>query len=829
MIFDSMSIPSQAIIPLGIALFHIALFLYIVFRRKLNDPLDYFFGSYLLLTTLWDVNLLVVISHIKTWLPYEVWVQLIPYGLLILGIVYWAFARTFLQQKWKVVWGWSIGLVGLLLAVSLDTNLLILPPESLAWSNGWLHNSNLGFVVSIGWAGLMMGLAMQAALLQQLRTQSPAHHNRIYYLLIAISLLVSGYGLYLALSNPYWLFGLVLALLGSALTTYIVVVENLPDLGTGFRRTVRAMWVALVTVSIYLAGIYLIQIVVGDLLASTIGTHLVDPTFLIAAITAILLTIIYSPLRQASEKLINRLLFAQHYDYQAVIHSYGQVISNRLDLHELACVAMDKMTQALEFDRGALLLLNGQTNLHWRLRLFPALQATDLPEAVDLSQNTSLTEWLIEKHQPLAQYTIDISTQFKNLPDQDRNILQSLQFEWFIPILKNQELVGIFALGPKRSGRPYTIRDLRLLSTLADQTALAVENAALFDHLQRNLAETTRMKNLMDNVFDSMDNGVITTDIMGKITFLNRAAEAIFGVPSEFCLGILCTETLPMLANTTLPDMIQNVVQYEGHFTDHEIVVELSERGTVSLKFDLVPLKDDQNQIQGVTLVIDDVTETKRLQAVQDMFRRYVSPAVVDRLPPDPADLQLGGHRQIVSILFADIRGFTSFSEKLPPEKVVDALNEYLSMAARSILMYEGTLDKFIGDAVMGIFNAPLEQTDHVLRSVRAAAAMQRAIADYHRNIGQKRALSFGVGLHAGEAVVGNVGMSDRMDYTAIGDTVNLAKRIQEITPGGKVLISQTVYEIVKNEIEAVFYQRIKVKGREQPEAIYELRLDDNR
>jgi adenylate cyclase len=220
---------------------------------------------------------------------------------------------------------------------------------------------------------------------------------------------------------------------------------------------------------------------------------------------------------------------------------------------------------------------------------------------------------------------------------------------------------------------------------------------------------------------------------------------------------------------------------------------------------------------------VDDVTETKRLRAVHDMFRRYLSPAVVDRLPSNPVDLQLGGHRQEVSILFADIRGFTSFSEKLMPEELVDTLNEYLSMAATSILMFEGTLDKFIGDAVMGIFNAPLEQPDHILRAVRAAAAMQRVVSEYHKNIGEDRGLTFGIGIHAGEAVVGNVGMSDRMDYTAIGDTVNVAKRIQESAPGGKVLISETVYQIVKKSVKAVFYEEMHLRGREQPVRTYEL------
>jgi class 3 adenylate cyclase len=145
-------------------------------------------------------------------------------------------------------------------------------------------------------------------------------------------------------------------------------------------------------------------------------------------------------------------------------------------------------------------------------------------------------------------------------------------------------------------------------------------------------------------------------------------------------------------------------------------------------------------------------------------------------------------------------------------------------MAASASLMFEGMLDTFLGDAVMGIFNAPLKQEDHVLRAVRAAIAMQRSIHEYHRNMAQPPGLSFGVGLHVGEAVVGNVGMSDRMDYTAIGDTVNLAKRIQENTPSNMILISEDIYRIANSSIQAVFYKEMEVKGREQAVKTYELK-----
>jgi PAS domain S-box-containing protein len=554
-------------------------------------------------------------------------------------------------------------------------------------------------------------------------------------------------------------------------------------------------------------------------------TRFLDHTFLIAAVAAVLLTVVYGPIRQISQLLVNRLLFGQHYDYQAVIHNYSQAISNRLFLGELANEALEHVKATLGVDGGALFIVDRESDERFSLRSLPAIHANGLPKSISLKKNTPITYRLVNECLPLAQYTVDLSPNFKQAPEDERLALKELNFEWFIPILKKEQLIGVLALGPKRSGQSYSAQDLRLLITLADQTGLALENAALFDRVQRNLEEISRMKNLMDNVFDSIDNGVITTDVHGRITLFNRAAEAILAVSSEHCVGVSYTEALPALANTILYKLMLNVTSRESHYANYEFSPVLPGRGKVDLSVNLAPLKDAQNQTLGVTLVMDDLTETKRLRAVQDMFRRYVSPAVVDRLPSNPEDLQLGGHRQTATILFADIRGFTAFSEKMAPEALVETLNQYLSIAATSILVFEGTLDKFMGDALMGIFNAPLEQQDHALRAVRAAASMQRAIADYHRNIGQQRKLSSGVGVHVGEVVVGNVGMSDRMDYTAIGDAVNLAKRIQENAPGGMVLLSETVYDLVKDKVDAVFYKEMRVKGRESVVKTFELLL----
>ncbi len=823
--FESLTLPSQAVVPLGVALAHLILVFFVLFRRRFHlDTLTRIFLVYLLVTILWNLNLVATVTNVLAPSPNLAWIKLLAYGLLLLGLFYWTFSRTFLQRSWRAWRAWLLGGAGLGLMISLDMKWLFLPAKAFIWSNGWVYAENITFVMGVTWWAIFMGLALLTAIMGQFGIRNPAHRNRIQFLIISNILLLTGYILYLTVSDPFWTTGLIITWLGCALISYIIISENLLDLSTGIRQTINVLILALVTIGVYIAGIYLVQIFLGDFLTSTFLINFLNPTLLVAAVTALFLTVIYTPVRKISQSLTNRTLFGRSYNYQMVIQDYTQKINNILYLNELVTVMLTHIKQTLHIQEATLLILDSETPQHFLFRFLPQLGPNGVPRIITLNKETPITQRLAEEGKPLAQYTIDISQQFKTISNKERETLNKLNFEWFIPILKKETIIGIFALGTKTTKRSYSAKDMRLLTTLADQTALALENARLVDRLQRNLEKTTRMKNLMDNVFDSMDNGVVTTDLVGRITLFNKAAETILVLPPA-CIGQPYIQVIPSLTNTIFPKLVNNVIEHENHYTDYEIISDLPNRGKVNLNMNLVPLKDADDQTQGVAMIMDDITETKRLEAVQDMFRRYVSPAVVDRLPADASELELGGHRQEISVLFADIRGFTSFSENLSPEKLVDTLNEYLSMAAASILMYEGTLDKFMGDAVMGIFNAPLEQEDHILRAVRAAMAMQRAIADFHLNMAHNQQLSFGIGLHVGEAVVGNVGMSDRMDYTAIGDTVNLAKRIQENTPGGKILISDVVYEGVKNSVEAIFYEELHVKGREQSVNTYEVKL----
>jgi adenylate cyclase len=257
---------------------------------------------------------------------------------------------------------------------------------------------------------------------------------------------------------------------------------------------------------------------------------------------------------------------------------------------------------------------------------------------------------------------------------------------------------------------------------------------------------------------------------------------------------------------------------------------ELPERGEVSLRLNVSALRagEGDGEALGVAMVVDDLTELRRSQRqarqIERLFGRYVHPAVVRQLLADPQAITLGGELRTISVLFADIRGYTALAERHAPELLVDILNAYLDLLTAAVWQEEGTLTSFIGDALMAIFNAPLAQPDHAARAVRAALAMRAAVERLHAERGLAPVVGYGIGVSMGEAVVGNIGARDRLQhYTAIGDTVNSAQRLQAAAAAGQILIAAPVYQAVANLVRARELEPLLVKGKTQPLAAYAL------
>jgi len=204
---------------------------------------------------------------------------------------------------------------------------------------------------------------------------------------------------------------------------------------------------------------------------------------------------------------------------------------------------------------------------------------------------------------------------------------------------------------------------------------------------------------------------------------------------------------------------------------------------------------------------------------VTNTFQRYVAPEIVRELLKEGEALELGGKQVTIAVLFVDVRGFTPMSELLKPGQVVEILNRYLSLISDCILGNHGTLDKFVGDAAMAFWGAPLPQEDYVMLAARAAMDMVEGSQALSEELMAKygRTVSFGIGIHVGEAVVGNIGSLRRMDYTAIGDTVNTSARLEANAPGGTIYISRAVADALAGRIETTSLgDSVKLKGKKE-------------
>lgn len=492
----------------------------------------------------------------------------------------------------------------------------------------------------------------------------------------------------------------------------------------------------------------------------------------------------------------------------------GQVVNSSLEVEYVLRIVMDTIIRLTGAERGFLMLRDEDGELSIRIARNWEQESI---KASDFAISRTVVNRVINEGIPIVTTNAQEDPRFDT---QESVISYSLRSILCVPLIVKEKYTGvIYADNRIRTGL-FTNSDRDLLAAFANQAAVAIHNAQLFESVQNTLAEVTELKNLMDNIFSSIASGVITADLEDRITLCNSAAERILGLSKDLAVGNYINECLPPLAEP-LKTTMKEVRDLDKPIVGIELKPTIPPRGQIDLIFSLSPLKDATKTTQGIAIVLDDLTEKKRLEAQRRLFERMVPPAVIDQI--DLNKIQLGGERTTITTLFADIRGYTSFSETLAPEQLVSILNQYLGAAAEVVLAHEGTLDKFLGDALMAIFNAPIPQPDHTMRAVRAALGIRDAMEVVRKGLPPEFHLDFGIGIHCGDAVLGLVGTERRIDYTAIGDSVNTAKRIQENSEEGMILISENAYDNVKDLVFAKETKPVFAKGKKDPIHVFEI------
>ncbi|HUH97895.1 MAG TPA: adenylate/guanylate cyclase domain-containing protein [Anaerolineales bacterium] len=592
--------------------------------------------------------------------------------------------------------------------------------------------------------------------------------------------------------------------------TYAVIRYRLLDVDRFFSRALTY----LLTLSIALAAFYALLALFSLSLQRAIRAS--DP--LVIAAYLLLLVIGFNPLRGLIQRGIDRLFYRAPADYRRALTSLSRHLAVTPNLNQTLRTLEDQVTQALAPEKFVLYLYNDDLG-----KYFP--HATRGDSAPSYQVEDPLIQLIASARTPIWFPTDGPLP--PALPDSAPAYRRLMGFT-FAPLHYEGKLTGFMMLGPRRSGDLYTGDDLDFLAAVAAQSALALENVRLFANLRRNLDQTMEMKNLMDNIFASIATGIITTDVEGHVTLLNRAAENILGVDVSRVIGEPLAKAVPVLG-VELEDAASYTLTRGETVTSTELSNRVPERGDLFLRLSVSPLRDAYLGTKGATLVFEDLTERHKLEAERELIRRtfghVVAPRVRDRLLANPDNLQLDGVKRLVTALFADMSGFTTYSEKHDPETVFSVLNQYLALAAQAILEEEGTLDKFMGDAVLGIWNSPDLQPDHALRAARAALNIVRRSIEAHRSLKDpEQHMTFRIGITTGPAMIGNVGTAELFNYTAIGDTVNLAQRLQASARPGQILLESTTYEIVKDLVEAGALDPIAVKGRQQAAQVFELK-----
>lgn len=503
----------------------------------------------------------------------------------------------------------------------------------------------------------------------------------------------------------------------------------------------------------------------------------------------------------------------EHSNMLALVKT-GQVINSSLELDEVLRIVMDTIVQLTKAERGFLMLRNESGEMTARIARNYEMESINSAEK---NVSSSVVQRVIDTGESVVTTN---AQEDKRFVGQESIVAFNLRSILCVPLKVKNDLIGVIYADNRIRAGIFSEAEKDLLEAFANQAAVAIENARLFSSLKHTLEEVTALKNLMDNVFASIASGVITADVQDNITLANRAAETILGSPTQDIIGHHLNDALASVSNELNPHLLE-VRSTDKPIVDLEISHNLPTRGNVDWRLNLSPLKDASHKTQGVAIVLDDLTERKKLEAQRRLFERMVSPAVIEQL--DPNGLQLGGKRTEITALFADIRGFTTYSEHIAPEKLVSVLNRYLAAMADAVLAQEGTVDKFMGDAIMAWYNAPIPQPDHTLRAVKTALAIRDSVNTLYKELPEDSHLAFGVGIHHGDAVLGLIGTEKRLEYTAISDTVNTAKRLQENSSKNQIIISKETYERVKKQVEAKPLENLPVKGKSKTVEVLEV------
>ena len=482
-------------------------------------------------------------------------------------------------------------------------------------------------------------------------------------------------------------------------------------------------------------------------------------------------------------------------------------ISSDINIESLLTKVMSEATRMLDAERSTLFLNDEKTDELW----------SQVGEGLGLMQIRLPNHLGIAGSVYTSRTSINIPHAYADLrfnPAFDRKTGFFTRSILCVPIInKDGKTIGVTQVLNKKNGS-FTAEDESRLKTFTAQIAISLENASLF-------ADVQNIKNYNEGILLSMTNAVLTFDEEGRLKTCNKAGESIFNDPDNSISGKTATEIFSD-SNPWLLEKIDVVLASKQN--DMTIDADLKAGSTqLSANVTVMPLLSVDGKSMGFIVMIEDISAEKRMKSTMS---RYIDPSIADRLLADKSDI-FDGQNVHATILFSDIRGFTTLTEQLGPQDTVHLLNEYFEIMVDCISNEGGILDKFIGDAIMAGFGIPESLDDDEDRGLRAALSMIRKLNVWNagRIANGKLPLNIGIGLNSDNVISGNIGSRKRMDYTMIGDGVNLAARLESACKqyNTSILISEFTKANLNGTYRMREVDRVVVKGKTVPVNVYEV------